>query len=318
MTRGEDLGSPSHAARRPTMSEIARVAGCSQTTVSLILNRKPGFKVSMELRQRVADIAQDLGYRPKRISVGPGADANAFYRRHGEPDRARPALSQTARVVREIGLAITAERFPPNSILPRDGDLLAHFGVSRTVLREALKVLAGKRLLLSRARIGTKVRDRSEWNFFDPDLLMWHLESGVDENFMKYVGEMRWVLEPEAAAMAARRRDDADVDRLYAHVNRMGLPGITRMDFVNADRDFHVAVATASANPFLRAISALIEVALVEAFTRSWPGEDAEGIARSTAEHRAIVDAIARGDEDGARDKMRVVVALGMARTARQ
>jgi DNA-binding FadR family transcriptional regulator len=304
------------ATRRPTMTEIARAAGCSQTTVSLVLNRKPGFNISLELRKRVADAAYDLGYRV-RVPSTPGKGLDACDSADSDGKRSQRGISQTSKVVREIGLAITSHRFPPNSILPRDGDLMAHFGVSRTVLREALKVLAGKRLLVSRARIGTRVRDRSEWNFFDPDLLMWHAEVGLDENFIKYVGEIRWALEPEAAALAAQRRQDTDIDRLYKHVDRMGIPGVSRLDFVRADLDFHVAVATASANPFLRAISALIEVALVEAFTRSWPGDDVNGTARSTAHHRAIVDAIARHDENDARDKMRVVVGEGIARVAK-
>ncbi len=297
------------------MTEIARAAGCSQTTVSLILNHKPGFKISLDLRKRVSDIARDLGYQPKRTpATAARGGSEAFDSGYGAGAR---MPSQTARVVREIGIAITSNRFPPNTMLPRDSELLAHFGVSRTVLREALKVLAGKRLLLPRARIGTKVLDRSEWNIFDPDLLMWHVESGIDDNFIRHVGEIRWALEPEAAALAARRHQQGDVATLAAHVGRMGAPGVSRKAFVSADLDFHVAVATASGNPFLRAISALIEVALVEAFTRSWPGDEAGGAQRSAADHRAIVDAIAEGDEDAARARMRVVVGEGIARATR-
>jgi DNA-binding FadR family transcriptional regulator len=299
------------------MSDIARAAGCSQTTVSFILNNKPGSKISTDLRKRVGEIARAVGYRTARIPAWKGGEPNSLDKVHSDPKRSQPGLSQTGRVVREIGLAIISNRFPPNSILPRDGDLLAHFGVSRTVLREALKVLAGKQLLLSRARIGTKVRDRSEWNFFDPDLLEWNVEAGIDNNFMKYVEEVRWALEPEAARLAAERRADADIERLYAHVSRMGVPGVRRRDFVNADIDFHIDVAKASGNPFLRAITALIEVALVEAFTRSWPGDEPDGTARSTADHRAIVEAIARRDGLGAANAMRTVLADGFRKLSR-
>ncbi len=304
-------------ARRPTMSDIARAAGCSQTTVSFILNDKPGLKISIDLRKRVSDIARAVGYRTARVPAAQAREPHSPDSAYGEPKRSQPGLSQTGRVVREIGLAIISNKFPPNSILPRDGDLLAHFGVSRTVLREALKVLAGKQLLLSRARIGTKVRDRSEWNFFDPDLLEWNVEAGIDDNFMKYVEEVRWALEPEAARLAAERHVDADVERLYAHVSRMGVPGVRRRDFVKADIDFHIDVAKASGNPFLRAITALIEVALVEAFTRSWPGDEPGGTERSTADHRAIVDAIARRDGLGAGNAMRTVLADGFRKLSR-
>ena len=89
-------------------------------------------------------------------------------------DAPEPARSHTAHVVREIGLGIVGGSFPPASILPGDTDLMERFGVSRTVLREALRVLAGKGLIQAKARIGTRVRDKAQWNLFDADVLIWH------------------------------------------------------------------------------------------------------------------------------------------------
>jgi DNA-binding FadR family transcriptional regulator len=301
--------------RRPTMSDVARSAGCSQATVSFVLNGKPGLTITPELRRRVMEAAHSLGYRskPPRKPASPesGLRATTGVAKHWEQ-----SLSQTSKVVRELGLAITSSRYPANSILPRDAELMAQFGVSRTVLREALKVLSGKRLLQSRARIGTKVRDRSEWSLFDRDLLMWHAQGGADADFIRYVGEIRWALEPEAAALAARRRKDEDIEILYAHVDRMNVRTVSLQEFVAADLGFHIAVATAAGNPFLQAISALIEVALTAALTKSWPGDRPDGIERSAAEHRAIADAIADRDEDRARDAMQIVIAEGISNVA--
>ena len=70
--------------------------------------------------------------------------------------------------MRELGVGIVSGDFPQNSILPGDAELMERFGVSRTVLREAMKTLAGKGLIQAKARIGTRVRDRSDWNLFDP------------------------------------------------------------------------------------------------------------------------------------------------------
>jgi DNA-binding FadR family transcriptional regulator len=219
-------------------------------------------------------------------------------------------------VTNELGLAIVSGQYPQNVILPGDTELLAKFGVSRTVLREAVKILAGKGLLQSRARVGTRVRARPDWNLFDPDVLIWHAEIGFDAAFIAHLGEMRMALEPEAAALAAERRTDAQRAELYDWVDRMGAGNVSAAQFVDADLNFHLAVATAAANPFLKSISALIEVALVAALSRSSPVDDSAGLIRSVARHRAIADAIDRRDPVAARAAMREVIGEGMARSA--
>lgn len=227
------------------------------------------------------------------------------------------ARSHTASVVRELGLGIVAGTYPEQSLLPGDAELMERFGVSRTVLREAMKTLSAKGLIQAKARIGTRVRPRAEWNLFDPDVLIWHARNGFDPEFLTYLGEMRLALEPEAAALAAQRRTPEQVADLTAWVDRMAAAP-SEADFVQADLNFHLAIARAAANPFLRAISTLIEVALVAMLTISSPTEDAEQLAISVAAHRAIADAIARGDDEGAREAMRVVIGQGIARRDRQ
>ena len=218
--------------------------------------------------------------------------------------------------MRDIGMAIVSGQYRQGTILPGDAELMAKFGVSRTVLREAMKTLDGKGLLQSKARIGTKVRDRAEWNLFDADVLIWHAEAGFDAAFITHIGEMRLALEPEAAALAAARRTPRQLQALYDWVERMGAPNVTAQEFVHADLNFHFGVAAAAANPFLTAISTLIEVALVAALTRSSPVNEHGGIKASVADHRAIADAIARQDSDGARAAMRVVIKEGISRAA--
>jgi DNA-binding FadR family transcriptional regulator len=226
-----------------------------------------------------------------------------------------PGRSQTAHVLREIGLAIVSGRYPQQSILPGDAELMAQFGVSRTVLREAMKTLAGKGMIKAKARIGTRVRDKSAWNLFDADVLIWHAQSGFDDAFLHYLLEMRMALEPEAAALAAARRTPLHLQQLYGWVDRMGIDGVSRAEFVEADLNFHLTVANAAANPFLRSISTLIEVALVALLTVSSPVDEPVGHRRSVAAHRAIADAIARREPDRAREAMRAVIEEGMERT---
>jgi DNA-binding FadR family transcriptional regulator len=220
--------------------------------------------------------------------------------------------SHTARVIRELGTAIVAGRFPQNSLLPGDAELTERFKVSRTVLREATKTLAGKGLIQAKARIGTRIRPRTEWNLFDPDVLIWHVASGVKPDFLLHLSEMRMALEPEAAALAAERRSREQLAEIQRWAEAMDAPGITAEEFVRADLNLHLAVAAAAANPFMRSISTLIEVALVAVLTVSQPVLDPPRLAKSVAQHRAVADAIARYDADSARLAMRAVIREGI------
>jgi DNA-binding FadR family transcriptional regulator len=223
-----------------------------------------------------------------------------------------PSRSHTAHVVRTIGLGIVAGTYAQNSILPGDAELMEQFGVSRTVLREAMRTLGGKGLIQAKARIGTRVRDKAGWNLFDPDVLIWHAQAGFDSQFLDYLSEMRLALEPEAAALAAKRRTPLQLQHLYGWVEKMGADGISPSDFADADLNFHLTVAAAAANPFLRSISTLIEVALVALLTISSPVEDESRHERSVSDHRQIADAIARRDGAAARAAMIVVIEEGL------
>jgi DNA-binding FadR family transcriptional regulator len=226
----------------------------------------------------------------------------------------RPLRSHTARVVDDLGLAIVSGRQAQGTLLPGDSDLIERYGVSRTVLREALKTLSAKGLLQAKARIGTRVRDRAEWNLFDPDVLLWHARTGFAPEFLGHLGEMRMALEPEAAAMAARRRTPEQLAIIFDWAEQMSDPAIERDAFVRADLGLHLAIAEAAGNPFFLSISTLIEVALVAMLTASSPVENSDRLARSVAQHRAIADAIARGDAQAAHDMMQAVVQQGIDR----
>jgi DNA-binding FadR family transcriptional regulator len=223
-----------------------------------------------------------------------------------------PARSQTARVVDDLGLAIISGRYGQGSLLPGDAELMAHYGVSRTVLREGLKTLSAKGLLLAKARIGTRVRERARWNLFDPDVLVWHARVGFAPDFLRQLGEMRMALEPEAAALAAGRRSAADLAAMEEWLARMSAPKIAPAEFVKADLGLHLAIASAADNPFFLSISTLIEVALVAMLTVSSPVENLARLTASVAEHRVLVEAVAAGDAAAARAAMQAVVQTGI------
>ena len=219
--------------------------------------------------------------------------------------------TQHAHVVREIGMAIVSGDIDVGETLPSDSEMIEQFGVSRTVLREALKTIAGKGMVQAKTRIGTRVRPREDWNFFDADLLVWHAEAGVDELFLDQLTEMRFALEPQAAALAAERRTDSDLAALSECVADMETSKDNNA-FVLSDLRFHMAVTVASANPFMRSLSGLIEVALYSMLTVSSPINSTERMKKSIADHRAIVRAIAARDKNAAREAMLVVIRDGI------
>jgi DNA-binding FadR family transcriptional regulator len=218
-------------------------------------------------------------------------------------------------VLWELGFAIVSGHYPEGSILPPDSDLLDRFGVSRTVLREALKTLAAKGLIEARARIGTRILPRNRWNLFDADVLAWHFELGPDVSFLRSLAEVRIGIEIEGAALAAERASAEQAEALHAWVDRMA-EAETPADFARHDLEFHKAVAEASGNPFMASISALVEMALTAAFTISSPVSDKAALADTVGVHRRIAQAIGDKQPENARQAMREAIAQGFDRAA--
>lgn len=226
---------------------------------------------------------------------------------------ARRAHSNHGEVARTIGLGIVAGRYPAGAKLPGDAELMERFGVSRPVLRESVKTLVAKGLLTTRAKVGTVVRDRAAWSMFDPDVVAWHLEVGVDGRFLRDLADIRLAVEPQAAALAAGRRTDADLASMRAAVARMGREAPDSAGFVDADLALHLGVANASGNPFMRSIGAVIEAALRASLLLSAPVDVAEREA-AIRTHARIVDAIENRDAQAAAEAMAAVIHNGLRR----
>ncbi len=218
-------------------------------------------------------------------------------------------------VLWELGFAIVSGQYPEGSILPPDSDLLDRFGVSRTVLREALKTLAAKGLIEARARIGTRILPRNRWNLFDGDVLAWHFELGPEVSFLRSLAEVRIGIEIEAAALAAERSSHEQAEAMIGWVDRMA-EAETPADFARYDLEFHKAVAEASGNPFMASISALVEMALTAAFTISSPVSDKIALADTVTVHRRIAEAIRDKNPANARQAMKEAIAQGFDRAA--
>lgn len=226
----------------------------------------------------------------------------------------RSPKSQHDHALRALGLGMVRGEFEENGLLPGDAELQRRLGVSRTVLREALKTLSAKGMVQAKAKTGTRVLARQSWNFFDSDILYWHLEAGVDTRFLSQLSEMRLVFEPEAAALAALRRSEAHLAELERWVAVMLASRSSPSEFVEGDLRFHQTIADACGNPLMRSIGSIIEVALAITFAISSPLPDSDQHVTTVGRHRAVVDAIRVRDVDAARGAMRLVILEGLNR----
>jgi DNA-binding FadR family transcriptional regulator len=226
-------------------------------------------------------------------------------------ERAKSSHDQIAAI---LGTELLKGTYPPGTNMPSEPELIERFQVSRTVLREVMKTLAAKGFVLSKTRVGTRVRDPVYWNYFDADVLAWRVRPGLDEGFMKSLTEVRRALEPAAAALAAQRRSPADIARLRECVRQMARTDHTRQSFAEADLDFHLAIGSASGNPLIRSMASVIETALVASFAHSSPVDDPADHEATVNGHAAIVEAIEAGDARAASEAILKVIDIGVSR----
>jgi len=222
----------------------------------------------------------------------------------GTPRRTRPRVQNE--IVAALARSIATGAHPPGTRLPREQDLCARFGVSRTVIRETLKVLESKGLLRGKPRVGTFVRAKAEWNLLDPDILAWFGADFLDEALLRSVLEARRAIEPMAAALAAERatlQEVADLDEAW----RQMAGAADRSAFTAADLRFHALLLGASRNPVFAQFSGLIHAALEKAFDAS--NRAVPDHADTLRLHRDLVEALRLRDAAGARVAVEAILA---------
>jgi GntR family galactonate operon transcriptional repressor len=202
-----------------------------------------------------------------------------------------------------LGREIVGGTYPPGSLLPAESEMLARFSVSRTALREAYRVLAAKGLIISRSKVGTRVRPKTDWNMLDPEVLAWHLQTVPTEALIADLYVLREVVEPAAAALAAAEPTEAAIDRIAAAYADMERFKDGAGDLIAADLRFHLAILEATGNHFISALGSLIHAALVCTFKLSWAGAARIQDDR-LRQHRAILEAIRDGSPKRARARM--------------
>lgn len=218
----------------------------------------------------------------------------------------RKVTSIHADCVAAIAGWITGGLYPPGSTLPIEPALCSELGVSRTVVREAVKTLVAKGLLTTGPRVGTRVQPKSSWNLYDPDVIDWRFAAGVDEALLRDVIDLRLTFEPAGCEFAARRATADDLARIELAYADMAAAVEGRGPYFVADIDFHTSLLAAAHNQFFAALSPLITAILKVSIRLSVRNRD--GAAASLPLHRAVADAIAARDSEGARLAMRRLI----------
>lgn len=179
-----------------------------------------------------------------RIAVLPSSPFDGFVSQHG----GTPRRGMFGMVVHELGRRIVGGEFPPNGPLPREDALIAELKVSRTTVREAMKSLAAKGMVEIRTKTGTRVRDRAQWHHTDPDVMVWHYETGPSRAFLEQLADLRRVLEPAAASRAAQRASKTEIAAIAAAYAEMCDSIGDPERHSTADCAFHAAIFAATHN----------------------------------------------------------------------
>ena len=206
----------------------------------------------------------------------------------------------------ELGRLIASPAYGPGALLPNEEVLCERFGVSRTAVREAIKAISAKGMLETRPRTGTRVRPREQWSLFDADVLRWLCSHGVDGDLGRHLKEMRSILEPAAAALAARMRTEPQMVALQQAFYAMR--DATNADqWVVADVAFHQTILRATGNPLLISLGGIIASVLETLIVVNT--QEATGFNDGLPLHGKVLQAIERQSAEDAHLWMRALLA---------
>ena len=197
--------------------------------------------------------------------------------------------SKNAQVASDIGRRIILGEYAVETTLPREPELLAEFGVSRPVLREAIKTLESKGMLESRQQRGITVLPRDRWNFLDVDILGWIMHTHADPDMLIRLTEVRMIIEPGACLLVASSGTELGLRRIEDALHRMERHVDDDKRYVEADCDFHIAILRASGNEYLASFGTVISAALMCSLEHT---NLIDNNVNSLAWHASILDAL--------------------------
>lgn len=226
-------------------------------------------------------------------------------------DRTRRSgrLTLTEQLLESLGQAVVAGEFDGRSF-PTEAEISQHYGTSRSVTREAVKMLTAKGMLAARPRSGITTQPQEQWSLLDPDVLRWMLERKFSYELLRHFTEMRLGLEPAAAVFAAKNATPESLRAIEQGLERMAAAEQGDGDHLAADISFHVAVLNATGNPFYMQLDELITTALKISIRMT---NRIKGHTASIPAHRRVFDAIRAGDAARAGAAMNSILTEVMA-----
>ncbi len=211
-------------------------------------------------------------------------------------------------IARQLGIAIMSGRYAPGDILEGEVVSSEQLAVSRTAYREALRILAAKGLIDARPKVGTRINPRSKWNFLDTDVLEWIFETEPDPRLLNALFELRDLVEPAAAALAAKRRTQAQLAALRQALKDMRVHTLATEAGQNADLAFHSTLLEATHNPFLISLATSVGAAIhiTTLFKQRY-----QPLRRNPMpDHERVYEAVAAKEPARARSAMRALIRL--------
>jgi DNA-binding FadR family transcriptional regulator len=213
-------------------------------------------------------------------------------------------------IARDLGVKIVSGMLRPGSVLEGEVEASDQRKVSRSAYREAVRILIAKGLVHSKPKAGTKVNDRSAWHLLDPDVLSWIFQTEPDYALVYSLFELRRMVEPEAAALAADRRSASQLKMMAEALKVMSQGRTVDKEWRDADEKFHAALLEASGNDFLTSLTSSVNAAI------SWSTifkQRHEPLKRDPVpDHRKVYLAIEKSDPAAARKAMAQLVDLAL------
>lgn len=208
----------------------------------------------------------------------------------------------THQVTHDLGLAIVQGKYQIGEAFPTEAEMCVQYDISRSVIREAVKMLTAKGLISSRPRQGIRVLPSTQWNIFDPDVLGWTLSGRPSLQLLREFTELRGGIEPAASALAARRQDRPAIAGIEQALARLKLADRGEDDPLEADIAFHTAILIASNNRFYIQLRSSIQAALRVSIACT---NQIKGVqSASYDDHKRVYDAIEQGDAKAAEAHM--------------
>lgn len=227
----------------------------------------------------------------------------------------RPSARIHDTIAHDLGVAIVSGEYKSGQTLPTEIEFSERLNISRSAYREAVRTLAAKGLVESRPKTGTRVAPQTCWNLLDPDVLAWFFEAEPSPELVNGLFELRLIVEPAAAAMAAARRDTAQLTRMREALMRMERHTVRTPEGRDADREFHAIILEATGNPPLICLASTIGAGVH--WTTVYKARKDELPRDPMPDHWKVFDAIAAGGPDDARAAMEVLVRSALKDTSR-